>query len=181
MQRNAVRAPRAHEDRATGGRLFGPPRMEKKMRISTLVAGAAAAALLAFPAAAKDVTVQMLNKGKAGMMVFEPALVKIVPGDTVTFVPTDKSHNVESIPGMIPAGAKPFRAAMSQPLKVTFTQAGVYGFKCMPHYAMGMVGLVVVGNPGANLAAAQQVNHPGKPKQVFTGLLSQTGVRMAAR
>ena len=151
------------------------------MRISTLVIGAAAAAVLAVPAAAKDVTVHMLNKGKAGMMVFEPALVKIAPGDTVTFVPTDKSLNVESIPGMIPAGAKPFKSAMSQPLKVTFNQAGVYGFKCMPHYAMGMVGLVVVGNAGTNLAAAQQVNHPGKPKQVFTGLLSQTGTRMASR
>jgi pseudoazurin len=155
--------------------------MEKTMRVSILVVGAAAAAMLAVPAAAKDVTVQMLNKGKAGMMVFEPALVKIAPGDTVTFVPTDKSHNVESIPGMIPAGAKPFRSAMSQPLKVTFGQAGIYGFKCMPHYAMGMVGLVVVGSGGTNLAAAQQVNHSGKPKQVFTGLLSQTGVRMAAR
>jgi pseudoazurin len=155
--------------------------METTMRISTLVAGAAAAALLAVPAAAKDLTVQMLNKGKAGMMVFEPALVKIAPGDTVTFVPTDKSHNVESIPGMIPAGAKPFKSAMSQPLKVTFSQAGVYGFKCMPHYAMGMVGVVVVGSGGANLAAAQASNHPGRAKQVFTGLLSQTGVRMASR
>ena len=40
---------------------------------------------------------------------------------------------------------------------------------------------LVVGSGGTNLAAAQQVNHPGKPKQVFTGLLNQTGVRMAAR
>lgn len=163
------------------GWLFRPSWMETKMRILTFVAGAAAAALLAAPAVAKDVTVQMLNKGKAGMMVFEPALVKIAPGDTVTFVPTDKSHNVESIPGMIPAGAKPFKSAMSQPLKVTFSQAGVYGFKCMPHYAMGMVGVVMVGNGAANKAAAQATNHPGKAKQVFTGLLNQTGTQMAAR
>jgi len=32
-------------------------------------------------------------------MVFEPALLKNAPGDTVTFVPTDKSHNAESIKG----------------------------------------------------------------------------------
>jgi hypothetical protein len=41
--------------------------------------------------------------------------------------------------------------------------------------------VVVVGNGGANAAAAQAANHPGKAKQVFTGLLSQTGVRMASR
>ena len=151
------------------------------MRISTVLLGAAAAAMLASPAAAADHVVKMLNKGKAGMMVFEPALVKVAPGDTVTFVPTDKSHNAESIAGMLPAGATPFKGKMNRPITVTFAKPGVYGYKCMPHYGMGMVGVVVVGNPNANLAAAQKVAHTGKAKQVFGGLLSQAAVRTAAR
>ena len=151
------------------------------MRNFTLFIGAAAAIALASPAAAADHVVKMLNKGKAGMMVFEPALVKVAPGDTVTFVPVDKVHNAESIAGMIPGGAVAFKGKMSQPLKVTFTKPGLYGYKCLPHYGMGMVGVVIVGNAGSNLVAAQKVSHPGKAKQTFAGLFSQVGVRTAAR
>jgi len=154
--------------------------MEMKMRIPVLVTVAMAAMAFASPAAAKDHVVKMLNKGKAGMMVFEPSLVKVAPGDTVTFVAADKSHNVESIAGMLPAGAAPFKGKMSQNLTVKFAKPGFYGYKCMPHYGMGMVGVVVVGNPD-NLAAAQKVSHPGKAKQMFAKLLSQSQVRTAAR
>ena len=141
------------------------------MRNFTLLAGAAAAIMLASPAAAADHVVKMLNKGKAGMMVFEPALVKIAPGDTVTFLATDKNHNAESITGMTPSGAVAFKGKMSQPLKVKFSTPGVYGYKCLPHYGMGMVGAVVVGSSSSNLAAAKKISHPGKAKQVFGGLL----------
>lgn len=151
------------------------------MRTPFLIAGALAAIAVASPAAAADHVVKMLNKGKAGMMVFEPAVVKIAPGDTVTFVPTDKTHNAESIAGMIPAGAAPFKGKMSQPVTVKFSKTGVYGYKCLPHYGMGMVGVVVVGNPGSNMAAAQKVSHPGKAKQVMGGLLNQSQVRTASR
>ena len=34
-------------------------------------------------------TVQMLNAGKEGMMVFEPAVITIKKGDTVKFIATD--------------------------------------------------------------------------------------------
>ncbi|MEO5578679.1 MAG: pseudoazurin [Sphingomicrobium sp.] len=147
----------------------------------SLLASAAAAIALASPAAAADHVVKMLNKGKAGTMVFEPALVKIAPGDTVTFMPSDKSHNAESIAGMVPGGAAAFKGKMNQPLKVTFSKSGLYGYKCLPHYGMGMVGVVIVGNASSNFAAAQKVSHPGKAKQVFGGLLSQPAVRSASR
>ena len=150
------------------------------MRVSYLIVGAIAGLAVASPALAADHVVKMLNKGKAGAMVFEPALIKVKPGDTVTFVPTDKSHNAESIASMLPPGAKPFKGKMNQPIKVTFDKAGVYGYKCLPHYGMGMVGLVVVGSP-TNLASAQKVSHPGKAKQVFGRLLNQSAVKTAAR
>lgn len=143
------------------------------MRISGLVIGLAAAAMLTAPAAAADYTVKMLNKGSGGLMVFEPALIKVKPGDSVTFLPSDPTHNAETIPGMAPAGAAPFKGAMSKPVKVTFSKPGVYGYKCTPHFGMGMVGAVVVGAAKTNLADAQKVALPGRAKQVMTGLLAQ--------
>lgn len=126
---------------------------------------------VAAPAAAKDVQVRMLNKGASGAMVFEPALVKIAPGDTVTFVAVDKGHNAEVLSTMIPAGASPFKGKMNENITVKFTKPGVYGYKCLPHYGMGMVGAVIVGNPGANAAQAKAASHPGKAKQRFASIL----------
>lgn len=113
----------------------------------------AAAALLASmiqPALAKNYQVKMLNKGAEGAMVFEPALVKLAPGDSVTFVPTDKAHNAQSLPNMIPTGAAAFQGKINQQFTVVFSTPGVYVYKCLPHYFMGMVGVVQVGKP-ANL------------------------------
>ena len=136
-----------------------------------IAAGAFAGLLLAAGVAgAAEFDVKMLNKGAAGAMVFEPAMVKIAPGDSVHFIATDKGHDAMSIPGMIPDGAEPFEGKLSEDLTVTFTAPGVYGFKCKPHYAMGMVGLVVVGDP-VNLDAAKAVKQVGKAKKVFAELL----------
>ena len=137
----------------------------------TFLAGALIA-LAAAGANAAEVEVKMLNKGAAGAMVFEPALVKIAPGDTVKFVPTDKSHNAETVPEMLPAGAEPFVGKLNEQVEVTFKQNGVYGIKCKPHYGMGMVALIVVGEP-ANLEAAAAAKHPGKAKQVFADLVAK--------
>ena len=141
------------------------------MRIGIYVAGAVMALALASPAAAKDHQVKMLNKGAKGAMVFEPAVVKVAPGDTVTFVATNKGHNAEIISGMLPPGAAPFKGKMNQNLTVKFTKPGVYGYKCLPHYGMGMVGAVIVGSSASNAAKAKSVSHPGKAKQVFASIL----------
>jgi pseudoazurin len=129
---------------------------------------------------AAEVEVKMLNKGTEGLMVFEPALVKIEPGDTVKFVATDKSHNAESIKNMLPEGAAPFAGKMSEDVAVTFDKPGVYGIKCMPHYAMGMVALVVVGKPD-NLDQAKAVPQLGKAKQVFASLFERLTQQAAAK
>jgi pseudoazurin len=129
-----------------------------------LLAAIAVMALTPIPAMAANFDVQLLNKGAAGAMVFEPSLVKVAVGDTVTFKPTDKGHNVESIKGMIPEGAEEIKGKTGVELVVTFTVPGAYGLKCMPHYAMGMVGLVVVGDAPANLDAVKAVKNP-KPAQ----------------
>ena len=135
----------------------------------------AAVGMTATVAAAAEIDVKMLNKGAAGMMVFEPALIKIAPGDTVKFLSVDKGHNAESIPGMLPDGATPFTSKMSEDVSVTFDKPGVYGIRCKPHYGLGMVALVVVGDPAANLDAAKAIKQPGKAKQAFDALFAQLG------
>ncbi len=121
---------------------------------------------------AADHEVQMLNKGDKGAMVFQPDFIVAAPGDTVTFVPTDKSHNAETIKGMIPDGAEPFKGKMSDAITVQLDTEGVYGVKCTPHYGMGMVALIVVGNP-VNLDAAKAVKFPGKAKARFADLFEE--------
>ena len=149
------------------------------MRKMLLLAAIGAVLGLGGTALAAEVEVRMLNKGAAGMMVFEPALVTIAPGDSVKFVATDKSHNAETIKGMVPDGAKPFAGKMNEDVTVTFDQAGVYGVKCMPHYGMGMVSLIVVGKPG-NEETARAVVHAGKAKSVFAGLFDKLAAERTA-
>ena len=76
-------------------------------------------------ASSEEHVVKMLNSGKEGMMVFEPAVLSIKKGDTVKFVATDVSHNSASIEGMIP-------------------EEGVYVYQCTPHNMMAMVGVIKV-------------------------------------
>jgi len=140
--------------------------------VSALLAGMIAGAV---PAMAADVEVQLRNKGTDGMMVFEPSIVKIAPGDTVHFVPADKGHNVMSIEGMAPNGATPFQGKMNEEVTVKFDQAGIYGVECKPHYGMGMVGLIVVGDP-QNVAEAKAVLQKGKAKQHFEKLFQELGL-----
>lgn len=129
---------------------------------------------------AAEIEVKMLNKGAEGLMVFEPSLVRIEPGDTVKFVATDKSHNAETIKNMLPEGASPFAGKMNADVTVTFDKAGVYGVKCMPHYAMGMVALVVVGKPD-NLDQAKAVPQTGKARQIFAALFDRLTQQAAAK
>ena len=90
--------------------------------------------------------VKMLNSGADGIMVFEPAVIKISKGDTVNFVATDMSHNSASLDGMIPAGADSWNGALSQDISITFTEEGVYVYQCTPHAMMAMVGVIQVGD-----------------------------------
>ena len=97
----------------------------------------------------------MLNQGATGVMVFEPAFLKINVGDTVTFESTDAAHNSASIPGMIPSGATPWNGQLSRDISVTFEVPGVYGYQCTPHAMMAMVGIIQVGDDLSNLQSVK--------------------------
>jgi pseudoazurin len=149
------------------------------MRKILMLATAAVLVTMAGGALAAEVEVKMLNKGAEGAMVFEPALIKVAPGDTVKFVATDKGHNAETIKGMLPADAPPFLGKLGADVAVTFDKPGVYGVKCLPHYGMGMVAMVVVGTP-TNLDEAKAVPQVGKAKQVMAGLFEKLAATKTA-
>ncbi len=99
--------------------------------------------------------VKMLNQGSGGVMVFEPAVLKIAVGDSVTFESTDAAHNSASLPGMIPENAVSWNGELSRDITVTLTQPGVYAYQCTPHSMMAMVGVIQVGNDSSNLATVK--------------------------
>jgi pseudoazurin len=137
-----------------------------------VIVAAALAVLQGSAALAAEHEVLMLNKGESGAMVFEPAFVKAEPGDTIRFVPTDKGHNAESIKGMLPEGVESFKSAFSKEFVLEVSSEGVIGVKCTPHYGMGMVALIVVGDP-VNLDAAMAVKHGKKASQRFAAAFEQ--------
>jgi pseudoazurin len=113
----------------------------------------------------QDYVVKMLNQGSEGFMVFEPAVLKILPGDSVTFEATDAAHNSASIRGMIPPGAKEWNGDLSKDITVTFDIEGVYAYQCTPHAMMAMVGIIEVGNNRSNLENIKTI--AGATKSTF--------------
>ena len=95
------------------------------------------------------------------------------------FIATDKGHNAETVKGMLPEGAAPFAGKNGEDTAVKFDQEGVYGVKCLPHYGMGMVAMIVVGNP-ANEDQAKAVPQVGKARQVFAGLFDKLDANKTA-
>ena len=118
--------------------------------LNTILAGSLV--ILSGAALAESHEVQMLNTGSDGMMVFEPAVLSINSGDSVTFKATNPGHNSESMAEMVPEGAEGWQGGMGQEVTVTFDQDGVYVYQCTPHLMMAMVGVIKVGS-GSNLEA----------------------------
>lgn len=135
-----------------------------------------AAALVTAPmmAAAREHQVKMLNTGAEGAMVFEPAFTRANPGDTVKFIATNPGHNAQTIAGMLPDGETEQKGAIGKDFVLLVKTPGIYGIKCLPHYAMGMVAVVQVGKGvPANLAAAAATRLPPLAKKRMETYLAQ--------
>ncbi len=142
------------------------PNKEIKMKLLFLLV----AALLSTPSFAADVTIEMLNKDtKGNKMVFSQEVVRVEVGDTVTWVPSSKGHNVEMISS--PNKMK-FRSKNGKEAKITFDTPGIYYYLCTPHKGMGMIGLVVVGNDISNIKAVKKAKAYGKSKKKLAELLA---------
>lgn len=123
---------------------------------------------LASPLLAETHEVRMYSRSEAGPMVYEPSFLRIEPGDSVRFLPTQPGHNAATIDGMLPDGAEPFRSQINADVTVTLTIPGFYGIKCSPHYAMGMVMVIEVGE-----GAARELpdDLPPRARQRFEAIL----------
>ena len=114
--------------------------------LRTIATSLALTATFAGTALAENFDVEMLNRGEAGNMIFEPAFLRLAPGDTVTFLASDRGHNAQSITTMMPEGATEFEGRINEEIVVTFDTEGLYGVMCKPHFAMGMVMTIAVGD-----------------------------------
>ena len=128
------------------------------------------AACLSTPSFAADVAIEMLNKDADGnKMVYSQELVKIEVGDTVTWLPSSKGHNVEMISS--PNKMK-FKSKNGKEARITFETPGIYYYLCTPHKGMGMIGLVVVGNDMSNIDDVKKAKAYGKSKKKLKKLLA---------
>lgn len=118
---------------------------------------------------AADHEVKMLDNGKGGAMVFEPGFLKAEVGDTVTFVPTNKGHWVQS--KTVPEGAEKFLSKEDEKFSLTLTHEGVYVYVCPPHRMINMSGIIQVGKPTNLKNAAKEVEKIEKRTTEHKGCL----------
>jgi pseudoazurin len=108
--------------------------------------------------------IEMRNQDDAGnRMAFQPGYLKVAVGDTVKFVPTDKGHNTESVEEVWPEGVAAVKGPFNKEVVFKAEKDGLYVFKCLPHYGMGMVALIQVGKP-VNLDAVKNYKAVSKAK-----------------
>ena len=135
----------------------------------TLVVSVFAVVFVSSMAYSADMSIDMLNKLGKEKMVYSEKVISIKVNDEVTWKSVDKGHNVEFI-GM-PKGVSKFKSKISKDANYKFTKPGVYLYQCTPHKAMGMIGLVIVGDDKSNLDKIKKAKVYGKSKKLLKTLL----------
>ncbi|OYX44084.1 MAG: hypothetical protein B7Z02_06780 [Rhodobacterales bacterium 32-67-9] len=129
--------------------------------ILTFGGGALAILTMSVRAGAAPVeTVEMRGTARGERVWFAPRGLAVAPGTTLRFVNRDpgNSHTATAYhPAIldrkrrIPAGAQPWDSDFLLPgdeFEITLSVPGVYDYYCQPHEMAGMVGRIVVGQPG---------------------------------
>lgn len=142
---------------------------------TTLMIGSAVAAF------ADTIEIEMLNSNEAGdRMVFSQELIRAEVGDVIRFVPTDPSHNAQSVRGALPEGQDDFRGRMNKAVEYTVTETGLTAVICQPHQSMGMVALIVVGNDLSNADQVLGARIPGRGMEKIEALLQEARASLPA-
>jgi pseudoazurin len=139
-----------------------------------LLSTVAVMATLSTAAFAEDTSIEMLNKRDDGAkMVYSQDITTIEVGDTITWLPKSKGHNVEFVAG--PDGwDAPKKSKLNKEYSYTFDTPGVYLYQCTPHKSMGMIALVVVGDlTQEGVDAVKGAKVMGKSKKKLKELLSE--------
>ena len=122
-----------------------------------------------FQLSAKTLEIEMLNKLGKEKMVYSVKVAKIDVDDKIIWKSVSKGHNVEFI-GM-PKGVKKFKTKINKDAEFIFKKKGVYLYQCTPHKAMGMIGLVIVGNDKSNLDDIKALKYRGMSKKFAKQLI----------
>ena len=142
--------------------------MRKLLLSAALIVVSSAAAF------AETIEIQMLNVNEAGdKMVFSQELIRAELGDVIKFVPTDKSHNAQSVKNALPDGQEKFKGKMNKEIEYLVTEAGLTAVVCQPHQTMGMVALIVVGNDVSNAQDILDAGVRGKGKIKIAALIEE--------
>ncbi|MDY6775742.1 MAG: plastocyanin/azurin family copper-binding protein [Halobacteria archaeon] len=136
--------------------------MDRRKFLSTAAATTAATAGVSREAAAQEGpgenTVGMFASGST--YFFDPIGLHVEKGTTVTFAIESGAHsstaykkgNGGAQETRIPEGAKAWDSGtisgQGSTFKHTFKTPGTYDYFCIPHKSLGMVGRIVVGEPG---------------------------------
>ena len=145
----------------------------KRLKVAALLLALIMAVVVAPNAYAQDMTIEMLNKRDDGAkMAYSEDITRIDVGDTITWVPTSKGHNVHFIAG--PDGWDlPKKSKNNKEVAITFDTPGVYLYQCTPHATMGMIAMVIVGDDLSNLDDIKAMKMRGKSKRKMKELLSE--------
>ncbi|MDO4681549.1 MAG: pseudoazurin [Lautropia sp.] len=137
-----------------------------KKSTASLIIALSALATTASSAFAAEHTVRMLNNGKDGGMVFEPAFLEVAVGDTVTFEPTNSGHQVRSL--AIPDGVTPWKSPLDERFTVTIDKEGLYFYDCPPHLMMAMIGMIQAGK-ATNREAVEKAVKANRGRMMMNG------------
>jgi len=113
----------------------------------------------------EPLVIEMLNKRGKDKMVYGQDVARVEVGQTVTWTPKSKGHNVQFV--SVPEGVEKVKSKLSKEFSYTFEQEGVYLYVCTPHASMGMIGVVVVGDSDVNLDEVLDYKFRGKSKKKF--------------
>jgi len=124
--------------------------------------------------------IQMMNRHEGESMVFNPDIVCAEVGDMLRFVATDRGHNSQTNPDMVPEGGTEWRGRINEEIEVTIEVPGAYGYLCQPHASVGMVGLVLVGDVSGNYEALKEVRQRGRAAQRYEDIFARADALLAA-
>jgi pseudoazurin len=138
----------------------------------TLVVSVFAVVFVSSMAYSADMSIDMLNKLGKEKMVYSVDVAEIDAGDTITWLPASKGHNVHFIAG--PDGWDlPKKSKNNKEVAITFDTPGIYLYQCTPHASMGMIALVIVDGDTSNLDAIAKAKVRGKSKKKLKKLLGE--------
>lgn len=125
----------------------------KRRRFLELTGATAGLTTTTVVSAQESPTVEMVTED--GDYYFDPIGLHVEPGSTVTFENASGTHNSVAYSDRIPDGASEWQTPLGETAEHTFETPGTYDYYCQPHQSFGMVGRIVVGEPGGPAQGSQ--------------------------